>query len=462
VNRFFLVPVLAFASGAALGCNSKDNGTIQIITDEEAGTFSESPAPTVLQIVAVESADASTILATAQLPTSTIDLGNLSETSTAVSINISGYDATNTRRVFGASLPIQYGVLAGQTVPVFVQRDGELARLPGPLSDSRPAPVLAVLQSEYLLVAGGNDPAVAARTQLFDFGEFSALEAPPTLPIVPQSLALVGTLAWLVNASGGSYFDFQDSASATLSPPPNGTFVDVAGGATVVDPTGAQYIVGGTRTAGQATAKVLKIDPNDSTNSAYPYGNATWLTLTTPRLGAAATWVTNRGLVVVGGNVDPAGAGIEVVAPGAAVGSPLGYPSDPTLGAGAASIDGQHVLVAGGIAGSLQDPGVRLLDLNCTPSPAVGDASAGNTCAKTWATLPVTLDTAQTFQWTATDGLVIGNEFLTGKTHVFRLTATSATEVPTRTPHVNASAVWSPVGSIVLFGGGSVIESFSP
>jgi hypothetical protein len=462
VNRFFLVPVLALAGGAALGCNSKDNGTIQIITDEEAGTFSESPAPTELQIVAVESADASTILATAQLPTSTIDLGNLAETTTAVSINISGYDATNTRRVFGASLPVQYAALAGQSVPVFVQRDGELARLPGPLPDSRPAPVLAVLQSQYLLIAGGDDPTVAATTQLFDFGEFAALASPPTLPLVPQSLALVGTLAWIVNASGGAYFNFQDSTQAALSPPPDGTFADVAGGATVVDDTGAQYIVGGTRTAGTATNKALKIDPNDLTNSAYPFGNATWITLTTPRLGAAATWVTNRGLVVVGGNVDPAGAGIEIVAPGAAVGSALGYPSDPTVGAGAASIDGQHVLLAGGISGALQDPGVRLLDLNCTPSPAAGDAAASNTCAKTWATLPVTLDMAQAFQWTATDGLVIGNELLSGKTHVFRLTATSATEVPTRAPHVNASAVWSPVGSIVLFGGANVIESFSP
>ena len=39
---------------------------------------------------------------------------------------------------------------------------------------------------------------------------------------------------------------------------------------------------------------------------------------------------------------------------------------------------------------------------------------------------------------------------------------TSATEVPTRTPHKNATAVWSPVGSVVLFGGANSIESFVP
>jgi hypothetical protein len=461
VNRYFLVPALALVGGA-LGCNATDNGTIQIITDEEAGTFTESPAPTEIQVVAVQSADASTTLATAQLPTSTIDLGKLSESAPVVSLNISGYDATNTRRVFGASLPVQYAALAGQTVPIFVQRDGELARLPGPLSDSRPSPLLSVLQSEYLLIAGGGDPSVASTTQLFDFGTFGTYEAPPTLPVVPQSIAMEGTLAWLINASGSSYFDLSDSDYESIPVPPNGSFADVAGGATVIDENGANYVVGGTRTGGLPSNKVLKIDPNDTSNTNYPYANATWLTLSTSRIGAAATWVTGRGLVVVGGNIDPAAAGIEIVAPNTTTGSPLPYPSDPTYGAGASALDGQHVLVAGGLSASGEDPGVRWFDLACTPSPAGADASAGNACITTWAALPVVLETAQTFTWTATDGLVIGNEFVSGKTHAFRLNATSATEVPTRIPHTRASATWSPVGTIVLFGGANMIESFTP
>ncbi len=79
-----------------------------------------------------------------------------------------------------------------------------------------------------------------------------------------------------------------------------------------------------------------------------------------------------------------------------------------------------------------------------------------------WATLPQPLATAQTFAWTASDGLVVGNEFATEKTDVFRVGPTSATPVATRVPHTNARAVWSPVGSVVLFGGANVIESFVP
>ena len=46
---------------------------------------------------------------------------------------------------------------------------------------------------------------------------------------------------------------------------------------------------------------VLKIDPNDFSNTSYPFGNATWFTLKTSRLGAGATWVVGKGLVVFTG-----------------------------------------------------------------------------------------------------------------------------------------------------------------
>jgi hypothetical protein len=458
VNRLFLAPAVALASGAALvcmACNSTDSGTIQIITDPEAGTFSESPVPTELQVAAVESADASTVLATAQLPTSTIDLGQQSESAPVVSLNITGYDASKTRRVFGASLPIQYAALAGQTIPIFVQRTGELARLPGPLSDSRLAPVLAVVQGEFLLVAGGSDSSLAETTQIYDFGEYGAFDAPPTLPVAPQSIALSGTVAWLINASGGMYYDFSgNSAPASIPAPDGGTFADVAGGATVIDPNGAQYIVGGTRTT-TASALVLKIDPNDASNASYPYGNATWLTLSSARKGAGAAWVGSH-LVVAGGNTSASGPGAEIVDPDFTGSSAFPSPADPSFGVGAAALDSQRMLLAGGALPSFQDPGVRVIDLGCAPS-------SSDTCVTTWTpALPVALESAQTFAWTADDGLVVGSEFATGKTHVFRLTPMSATEVQTRVPHVDARAVWSPVGSIVLFGGANTIESFTP
>src|SRR5262249_50462632 len=127
------------------------------------------------------------------------------------------------------------------------------------------------------------------------------------------------------------------------------SFGDVAGGATLFDDTGLQFIVGATRLS-SASSAVLRINVLDSSNSAYGFGTPAWLTLSAPRQGAAAAWVLGRGLVVIGGNPDPSGAGIEVTAPQATKGTPLPFPADGTVGAGAAPLDGSHVIVAGGVS----------------------------------------------------------------------------------------------------------------
>ncbi len=406
-------------------------------------------------MLAVESADASTVLATAQLPTTTIDLGNQSESAPEVSINVTASDATHPRLVFGASLPTQYGLLPGQTLPVFVQRVGELARLPGPLADARTQPVLSVMQGEYLVVAGGNTPSAALQTDLYDFGTFAPLGAPPTLPYPPDSMAFVGTLAWVISGATGTYFDFSQNEYASLTAPTGATFDEVAGGQTIVDDTGAQYIVGGTRLT-TPSSSVLKIDPNDGSNSAYPYGNTTWITLSTPRLGASAAWVPTYGLVVSGGNQDLSAAGVEVLPPDAGTSTPLAYPADPTAGGGAAMYDATHVLVAGGFTFSgVGEPSTpRILDVQCT--------TASTSCTTSWPSLPVQLYTAQVFVWgSGQDALIVGDEIDTGITHVYRVNNTSVTEIPTRVPHTNARAVWAPVGTVVIFGGANAIESFT-
>jgi hypothetical protein len=124
---------------------------------------------------------------------------------------------------------------------------------------------------------------------------------------------------------------------------------------------------------------------------------------------------------------------------------------DDSVGGGAATLDNETVLVAGGASFTVGASGVRTIDLAC---------SAG--CApKVWEpTLPVPLVFAQTFALDPANGIVVGSELSSRATHVFRLTSAAATEIPTKVPHTDARAVWSPVGSIVLFGGSGQIESF--
>jgi hypothetical protein len=449
VARILRCVGLAAVLACGISCSSPDSGALQIVTGEETDTFSRSPAPTTLRVDATDSNGNDTVLATVALPATTVDLGTHDE-SLVATLGVSGLDASGKKLVFGATLPVTFGGLVGTTIPVFVQRTGELARMPGPLSDARAAPLLAVVQGQYLFLGGGSDTSLAATTQLYDFGQFAPLPSPPTLPRVPESIAFVGAVAWLINHDGATYFDFSSSTSLDIPVPAGATFADVAGGVTVTDDKGALYVVGATRVSGAATSLVLKIDPADTSNTSYPLGHPSWLSLAAARLGASAAWVPSRGLVVAGGSENAAG--VEVLAPGASSSTALSYPPLPVYGAGASTLDTQHVLLAGGVDANGHDAGVSSLDLACSLSCSPA----------TWTSLPAVLAPAQAFTLDPADAVVVGTDLPSGLTRVFRLTTASATEIPTRVPLSGARAAWSPVGSIVLAGGSNLLESLSP
>jgi hypothetical protein len=441
-----------------LSCSSQDSATISLVTGAETDTFTQTPAPTELVVDAVELTGSdggtqTTVLATSPLPASTVDLGSWSENTVAV-IKVQGLANDNTL-VYGASLPLVFSDIVGETIPIFVQRTGEFARVPSPPSDSRQNPTLAIMQGEYLVIGAGTGGADASfdagSTQLYDFFQMATLGSPPTLPAVPQSIAFDGTVSWLVDGDAGTYFDFSDSYYGSISLPSGGYFADVAGGATVTDENGAQYIVGATRSTGTASAKILKIDPSDTSNSNYPYGNPTWLTLINSRLGASAAWVTGQGLVVCGGSASAPG--VEFIGSGETSAVALAYPVDPSTGGGAGMLDSQHVLLAGGLTPTGEDAGVRIINLQC-----------GTLCnPQPWPGLPIPITSAQTFvSIGGTGALVVGSEPGSGATHVFNLSSSGPVEVPTRVPHFNARATISPTGTLVLFGGAPEIESFTP
>jgi hypothetical protein len=468
--RGLLLPLLGVAA-----CSSTDKGTLQIVTGEETGVLTDAPAPTTLTVYAIDSSDNWTRIGTGSVSTSDIDLGDQDE-SNAATIAVMGTTSSGADAVAGFTLALQYGALSGGTLPVFVQRTNEWARLPSPPTDARQSPTLAVISGEFLFIGGGTGSNAAAEaTNLYDFVPLSPLSAPPTLQVPPLSIPVIGTVALVLGPDDkDEYYDFSDgNTNVVAEPSTQYSFADVAGGQVIYDYDGstgtldAVFIVGGTRTAGAPTQAVLKIDATDTSNSAYPSGSLSWLSLTTPRLGAAAAWVPGEGLVVVGGNAGGTGAtkpaGVEMFASGstgANFSALTQFPSDPSIGAGATQwLDTQHVLVAGGITPTGQDPGVRLFNLVCMAGAA--------DCITTWATLPIPLTASSTFvvaNGGTAPALVVGNELRSGLTHTYLLNSTSATELPTKVPHYNAGAIQSPLGfgAVLLFGGADEIEQFMP
>jgi hypothetical protein len=270
-------------------------------------------------------------------------------------------------------------------------------------------------------------------------------------------MAILGLIAWLVDDTGVSQYAFSSSTTTSVTLPGGGpTFADISGGATITAPDGSQYIVGATRSTGAATSAVLAIDSSN---------NPSWIKLMVPRLGAAAAWVPNLGLVVAGGNSAMPGA--EVVPVTAPAGTQVldGYAPDPSVGSGATALDSSHVLLAGGLLPDGSSAGVRVIDLSCTSQ-----------CAPTaWPALGLAVTAAQAFAVDATSAVVVGSEppagTTPGLTHVYRVNGPTATvnpgavvEVATKVAHTHAGAIASPIGvsgSVLLFGGAPEIESLA-
>ncbi|WP_394828858.1 hypothetical protein [Pendulispora albinea] len=443
----FAVPV-ALALGAVAACSSKEEVTLALSTGGESEVFSREPAPAKLVVDAIDvSTGAVTNLTTVALPASNVDLGD-QNTTPLIRVRANAVDAAGRVLVTGTSVAVQLGALEGRTLPIFVQRTSELARMPAPLDDTREAPLLASVSDRYLIVAGGANPANATKTQIYDFASLAPLEKPPTLPRAPKSLAARGASLLLVDDAGATEFSLADSASRDLTAPEGGTFAEVSGGATVRAPDGSLYIVGGTRT-GAPTARVLKIGAD---------GSMAFASLITARAGAAAVWAPGRGLVVAGGS--EAGAGIELLAAGATATTALPYPADAVRGAAAAALDGARIVLGGGLApadastpAAANGAPTRLIDLGCT----------ANCKAVVWdaAKLPTALTFAQAFELGTDAALVVGDD-ATGLSHAFRIAQQGATEIPFKVAHRGVRGVRVNPPAITFAGGHGTLESFAP
>jgi hypothetical protein len=442
-----------------LGCKaSPDQGTIQILTVDDP--FTGPPAATEILVEGIAYDDggldgAVTTLAEGPLSSATLDLGTYDETTTE-SLRVTATDSAGTRVAWGETLPLELGAVSGLTLGVFVQRTGALSRLPSPLSDGRPAPLLSVLGGRYIFVAGGTDGTSNQTTNLYDLVSWSPLAAPPTFNFVPESLAVAQLAALAVSSTGAIWLSLSSADSADAAVPAGGTsaaWADISGGATITSTDqSTSFIVGATRTSGAPTSAVLIVSST---------GVLTWATLTTPRLGATAAWLDGYGLVIEGGNVtaDSTASGVELLAAGSTEALAMAYPIDTTTGAGMTALDGSHLLVVGGAT----DPATGGAAARVFTVPCKTTACA----AAPWsAALPTPLTFAQAFAIDASSAFVVGED-AKGAMHAYRLSATAAVEVPFRVPRSHARAVRLPLGSpgagpIAVVGGATNIESFLP
>ncbi len=429
-----------FAILGALACGS-ESASVSVTTGGESDALTKSPPVTSLLIEAVDRTGARTTLAQSPYPTtSAIDLGTPSQ-SLVASLQLTGMDASNNAVVFGAAPFAELGVFNGTTVPLFVQRKGELARMPGATADARSAPLLQITaRGAYFAggtIAGSTTPPVTGAYDLLALNGFATTFAANRTALSFAIIQLAQAtndgdlaLALLVDDAG---VDLVGLATAELYPtsslPSNMSWSDIAGGQTVVSSDdGTVYILGQSKT--DAPSRMTLRFPS-SVNGTSVSGGL--------RQGAAVAWSEGQHAVFVYG-----GSAIE---PGAELVSQTAMPThyldpDPAMGLAAVAFDptGTTMLVAG------DGDFAHLIDLSCTAA-----------CHKVaWGTAkPPALKAAALFALGTGAFLLVGDDPSTGATEVYRMTATSVDPVPLRIARTGARAIQTQTGSIILFGGGS-------
>lgn len=415
-----------------VACSSQKDGTVVLVTGDETDAFTREPAPKTIVVEALDLDGNARELSRGPLPGGDLTLGDFSRDDVAA-LRVRAVDDAGHVLVGGESLFFQYGALADSTLEVFVQRTGELARMPRAPSTSFETPVVDVVVGRYVLVAKGT------ATSLYDLLSLQAFTTPPVLPRAAASLASYGTTAIVIDDGAASSFDLTSGDASDVPAPSGGSYAEVAGGASVRAGDGTVYVVGATRD-GAETARVLRIAKD---------GTLSFAALSKPRAGACATWVSGRGLVVYGGSASAEGG--EVLADAASIAAPLPYPPDPVNGCALAALDTTKVVVAGG-KGAAGDTGAGL------PARAIDLGCASGCAPAAWKGV-VPLVRADAAGVAGDAALVVGDD-ASGATKAFRASPGELREVPLKIGRRGARLVPLPTHAVGIVGGAATIESY--
>ena len=423
-----------FGISAVFVACSSPSGSIAVTLGGETDTVSRSPAVDSYIVEAVDrSGNRQTLTQAKWSSGGSVDLGQLSQ-SVVASIQLTGSDANANAIVWGAVPFATLGVFDGLTIPLFVQRKGEFARMPGTIADARNKPLLQRTARGVYYAGGslgGPIPPTGAYDLLLlqDFGSTLAANR------VATSFAIIqlsqtnqegdSALALLIDSAGVDEFGLAtDEIYSPGSLPEGKSWADLAGGQTIVSPDdGTVYIIGSSKP--DAVSSLVLQFPQSGTGSTLEGVR---------RQGAAVAWAPKRGVFVYGGSATEVGA--EIITSSS---QPLPQKSDATQGLAAVAFDSSTML----IAGTADTP--HKIDLACTQS-----------CAPiAWGKpLPQPLTSPSLFAIGKETFLIVGDD-PSGATVAYRLSETSTDEKDLKIPRTGARAIQVETGQVVIIGGGN-------
>ena len=430
--------MLGLLTGVAFACSDPEPyppGEILLTQGQETDTWTADPVPVSVRVTRILEDGTRKRVATLDVPPVPFSMGQEG----VARFEVTAPDEDGKTAVWGRSLTLDTLGLSGSTLYLFVGRTGRFSRPPNQamIDHGEMAPA-AVVGDRHIFLAGGTHNSYAV-AEYYDLGLWGVVPTPiafecPAQPCEFRSIAVVD--GWLLVAVGDNWARWFDLGDATFTsygeaelPSRLDSYSGVAGGRTVYAPDGTAYIVGATRT-GPPTSEVLQVDVDGALSA---------LSTTVARAGAAATWVDERGLVVVGGAAEECGA--ELLAEGSDAFVPLPFAPDPTTGAALAGVDKSTVMRLGGKTADGEAADSVTLALGC-----------GTECQPEPFGEPIELDQATAFRLGDDDTLLIGTE-PEGTTQAVRMRSDELEVIRPRDARRGATALLVPTGHVALAGG---------
>ncbi len=325
-------------------------GQVQLEAGLESSVWPD-PAPTRIRITTSDEAGEEHDFKQYDAPVDgfSLGLGDLAR------FHLRATDSDGDTLVSADSIFIDPRGVAERVVPLVAGPAGRVGRVDN-LADhlTQPMAFSAVVARRYLLSVSGSEG------RLYDLGLWRASDSfqvpcpSETDCTIETVLVHQGWTAVFIGPSGASYLDLTSGGTGFLKDLDDGGYAAVSGGQVFTGPNDELYVVGATRSSAPSD-RVLRIDAE---------GELSLIRLASARQGAAAAYLSGRGLMVVGGSASATGA--EQLKPGADAFDTLDLPPDATSGAALFESSAGIFRVGGGENGTAAQA-VRL-DLGCSSS----------------------------------------------------------------------------------------------
>jgi hypothetical protein len=344
-----------------VGCSAKtpDAFVLHATGGLDSAPFAGDPKVVRVELRVRDDKGAERVVASADPAAGSLDVPDSVRSAGVGSLVLAGLGEGSTVVTYGRTPLLALEGIDNNPLTILVQRPSTLTRAVK-LVNAVQTPRATMLGAQYLVVSDPADKTLAKVNLL----TWHADEEVDALDRVPATLAIAGTRVLAIDAAGvASLYSAGTTTVTHPVAPDGGTFADVIGGAVILAEDASAYVVGATRAA-TPTDVVLRLGDD---------GTLSFKHLLRARTGATATWVTGRGLVVLGGT-SPTGAdppGVELLATGQTTAIALAFPGDGKTKTVAAASGGSIVRIdAAGV--------VDTFDLSCTAScfPIVNGAKA--------------------------------------------------------------------------------------